>query len=117
MGTPETGWFQGTGGGIWEFSLPLTGEFAKQFERQQLVRVTGPDDPSPWVEPDPELPLEIGGEEGGKPPADDRIDPDEYTAEELRQQAADLGLPTSGTKAELAERISAKLAEPPVEGD
>jgi SAP domain-containing protein len=39
------------------------------------------------------------------------VSEDEYTADELREQAKQLDLPTSGNKAELAARINAKLAE------
>lgn len=99
---------RGEGGSVFAFDLPLPEAIADRVAKGQLHRVA--EDGGPWVEPDPELPLD-DVEEGGEPPADDRVDPDEYTAEELRQQAADLGLPTSGTKAELAERISAKLAD------
>lgn len=41
------------------------------------------------------------------------IDPDEYTKPELQELAADAGVPTSGTKAEIAER----LAEADVESE
>lgn len=40
----------------------------------------------------------------------DGVSPDEHSAEELREMAADLDLPTSGTKAELADRINQRLA-------
>jgi len=41
----------------------------------------------------------------------DQVSEDEHSADELRDMARELGLPTSGTKVELAERINAKLAE------
>ncbi|TKG66924.1 SAP domain-containing protein [Prauserella endophytica] len=39
------------------------------------------------------------------------VSPDEHSLDELKSMAGELGLPTSGTKAELAERVNAKLAE------
>lgn len=39
------------------------------------------------------------------------VSEDDYTLEELRDQARELDLPVSGNKSELVERINTKLAE------
>lgn len=91
MTTPETGFFQGTGGGIWEMSLPLPADLEKQLGRQELRRVAGADDASDY---DPDA--------GPK-----RLTP----KEQLQVDAEALGLSTDGTKDELTGRIDAKVAE------
>jgi hypothetical protein len=91
MAAEEVGYFQGTGGAIWPMVLPLSGDYAKQEARQELRRVNGPDDPSPYVETPAEKPL--------------------TPKEKLQADAAALGLATDGTVAELTARIDAKVAE------
>lgn len=39
------------------------------------------------------------------------VSEEDYTLDELKDQARELELPVSGTKSELVERINAKLAE------
>jgi hypothetical protein len=42
---------------------------------------------------------------------DGAVSEDDYTLDELREQARELELPVSGNKSDLVERINAKLAE------
>jgi hypothetical protein len=91
MAGADTGFFQGTGGGVWEMSLPLPADLEKQLARQELRRVNGPDDASDY---------------------DPAAEPRRLTAkEQLQVDAGALGLDTSGTVAELTARIDAKVAE------
>ncbi|GAB2964403.1 hypothetical protein [Saccharothrix stipae] len=75
--------YRGEGGRVWTMDLPLPAEIAKQVEAGALVEVEASDPPSKPLTP----------------------------KEALQEQAAELGLDTSGTVAELTARIDAKLAE------
>lgn len=51
----ETIHLRGEGGGVFAFDLPLPEAIADRVAKGQMHRVN--EDGSPWVEPDPELPL------------------------------------------------------------
>ena len=87
---PETIHLLGEGGSVFEFDLPLHEDIAKRLDNGQIKRVNP--DGSPWVEP-AEKPKDL------------------TPKEKLQGEAAELGLDTSGTVAELQKRIDAALAE------
>lgn len=89
----ETVWLLGEGGSIIEHSLPLHPDVAKRVAAGLIKRVTA--DGERWVD------------ETGTQVAD----VEDASLKDLRKQAKELDLPTSGTKAELVERINAKLGE------
>ena len=81
----ETIWVRGEGGGLHQFDLPLDPLFAARLDAGQLVRVNP--DGSPYVE--------AAGQPKGPTPK-----------ERLQAEALSLGVDTSGTVAELTERVT-----------
>ncbi|OZM73983.1 hypothetical protein CFN78_06760 [Amycolatopsis antarctica] len=69
------------------------------------------DDPSLFDDSEPADDIGSGEvpDEGATPTAG--VDPDEHTGDELRTMASELGLPTSGSKSDLADRINSRLGE------
>jgi len=69
---PETGFFRGAGGGIFEMSLPLPEIYEEQVTRGQLTRVNA--DGSPYEAAAETEVVEVPAEGGpaGDPPADER---------------------------------------------
>lgn len=60
MSAPETGFFRGAGGGVFELPLPLSENFEHQAARGQLVRVTA--DGEPYEEAtEPKRPADSAG--------------------------------------------------------
>jgi hypothetical protein len=62
MAAPETGFFRGAGGGVFELSLPLSENFENQRVRGQLVQVNADGEAVRSVAPKTRL------EPGGEPP-------------------------------------------------
>lgn len=54
MADPQTGWFRGAGGVVWEMDLPLKPDMAEQLLKGYLTRVNA--DGSPYSEPVEEQP-------------------------------------------------------------
>jgi hypothetical protein len=61
MAAPETGFFRGAGGGVFELSLPLSENYENQRVRGQLVQVANaagdPLDPPGAEDPEPDGPV------------------------------------------------------------
>ncbi|GLZ34887.1 hypothetical protein Lesp02_70740 [Lentzea sp. NBRC 105346] len=90
----EVGYFQGSGGVIWRMALPLPEVYADQVRKHELKRVSGPDDPTPFVEP-------------VEPVEEKPLTP----KERIQADAAALGLSTDGTVAEITARIDAHVTD------
>lgn len=70
MSTPETGYFKGEGGVVWEMALPLPEQQAEKVTKGYLVRCDA--EGGPWIDPSADKPAadavpELPDARAGKP--------------------------------------------------
>jgi hypothetical protein len=88
-------------------------------EEESMAKITvhgGPsnaDDPDPVADPEqPEQPAGEDAESGGEQVADQTVDYETWTVSQLQVELAERGLPTTGKKAELQQRLADADAQP-----